>query len=76
MEFFLHGMENVRYVFDVDNVAMGIEHLDESTHVSAFKFLGQIDEHADGSDRILHRPGLVPNLDGEAQTAHAHFIHA
>ena len=55
---------------------MGIEHLDETAHVGAFEFLGQVHEHADGGDGVLHRARLVAHLDGEAQTAHADLVNA
>src|SRR4029077_1677306 len=41
-----------------------------------FKFLGQIDEHADGGDGVLEHPLLVPHANGKTQAADADFIDA
>ena len=56
--------------------AMGVEHLDEPAHVGALEFLGQIHEHADGGDGVLHTARLVLNLNGKTQAAHAHLVDA
>ena len=76
LELLLHGVENVGDVLDVDHVAVRVEHLEEAAHVGAFEFLGQIHEHADGRNRVLHRARLVPHLDREAQTPHADLVDA
>src|SRR6185503_561379 len=44
--------------------------------VRAFEFLRQIHEHSNRRHRVLQRFGLVPNLDREAQPAHADFVDA
>ena len=58
----------------MDDVAMGIEDLDEPAHMSALEFLGQIHKHADGGHGILHLAGFVAHLDGEAESADADLV--
>ena len=76
MEFFLHGKKNVRNILDMDNIAVGVEHLDEPAHVRALEFFRQIDKHADGGHGVLHRSRLVPDLDWKPEASHADFINA
>ena len=63
-------------VFDVDDAAVRVEHLDEPAHVRAFEFLRQIHKHADGGHGVLDAARLVAHLDGKAQPAHADLVNA
>src|SRR5437867_4342160 len=70
----LQGMEDVGDVLDVHDIAMGVENLDKTAHVSALEFLGQIDKHPNRGYRVLHSARLVADLDGEMEAAHAYLI--
>src|SRR5436190_22890400 len=69
-------MEDVRDVLHMNDIAVRVEHFNETTHVRAFKFFGQIDEHADGCDSVLNTARLVADLDREPQATHADFVDA
>src|SRR5450432_4939781 len=69
-------MQDVRNIFDMNDIAVRVEHLDEAAHVRAFEFLRQIHEHTDGRDGVLHAARLVAHLDGKAQPAHADLVNA
>jgi hypothetical protein len=76
LELFLHRIQNLRDVLDVHDVAMSIEHLDESAHVRAFEFLGQIHKHANRRHRILHRMRLVADLNRKAKPPNSYLVDA
>jgi hypothetical protein len=42
--------------------------------VRAFELFGQVHEHSNYGHRVLDRMRLVPDLDGELQSAHANFV--
>jgi len=72
----LHFEKDVVNVFHMNHVTVGVEHFNETAHVGAFEFLGQIDKETDGGDSVLKSVGLVANLDGKTEAAHTDFIDA
>ena len=76
LKLLLHRKQNVGDVLHVHHAAMAVKHFDETAHVGAFELLGQIHEHANGGDGVLHGAGLVANLDGEPQSTHADLVNA
>src|SRR5882762_9685874 len=76
MKFGLHRIKDLGDVLHVYHIAVGIENLDKSAHVGPLKLLGQIDEHADRSDGILERVGLVAHLDRKPESSHPYLIDA
>ena len=76
IETFLHGGQDFRDVFHVDDVAVGIEHFDESAHVRTLKVMRQIHKHADGGNCVLMGMGLVANTNWETQVAHTYLVDA
>src|SRR5581483_7260100 len=72
----LEGMEDVINIIDMNNAAVFVEGFDEAAHVGAAKFVGEIDEQADGGDGALGFAGLVQDGDGKAESADADFVDA
>ena len=76
VKFFLQLVQNRGNIFNVDNVAVRVEHLHEAAHVRALKFLWQIHKHPERGDGIVHAVRPVAHLDGKAQSAHAHLVNS
>ena len=60
----------------MNDIAVGVEHFDKAAHVGAFELFGQIHEHPDRGNGILHGTRLVADLDGKSQAADAYFVDA
>lgn len=75
IQFLLHCSQNFADVLDMNRASMGVEDLNESAHVSALEVVRQIHEHSNGGNRVLESVGLVPDLDGKAQSAHPDFVY-
>lgn len=73
-ESFSHSIEHGREGLDGDFLACVIEDFQESAHVGAFEFAGEINGEGEVADGVLPFVGSVENDDGEFDFAHADFV--